>query len=210
MNIQARINRAFFVYGMMMRLKTSLLQVYDGDGKGKTTAALGLALRAVGRGLKVHIIQFLKCSNRYGELKTALRLAPNLRITQVGTPCKSDDGSEDFVCTGCMKCHVDPANPRREDFDCAARGLELAALKSKDGSCDILVLDELNCALGMGLLGVSDVLSVISARNPGVEIVATGRGAPKELLDAADLVTTATDVKHHYRKGISEVEGIDY
>ncbi len=193
-----------------MALTSGLVQVYDGDGKGKTTAAFGLALRAAGRGLKVHIIQFLKCSNRYGELKTAAKLAPLLEITQSGAPCRSDDGSPDFVCTGCMKCHVDPASPSEEDFEWARRGLELARHKSSDGSCDVLILDELNYALSFGLLKAGEVVELISGRNPNVEIVVTGRGTPQELLDTADLVTTMKEVKHHYMKGISEVEGIDY
>lgn len=193
-----------------MALETGLVQIYDGPGKGKTTAAFGLALRAVGRGLKVHVIQFLKCSNRYGELRTAAKLAPLLEITQTGPPCKSDDGSPDFVCTGCMKCHVDPANPRSEDFEWAQSGLELARVKSADGTCDILILDELNYALNMGLLKTAEVLETLAARKPGVEVVITGRGTPAKLLEVADLVTTAQEVKHHYTKGLSEVEGIDY
>ena len=193
-----------------MTLEKGLIQIYDGDGKGKTTAAFGLALRAAGRGLKVHIIQFLKCSNRYGELKAAARLAPLLEITQTGSPCKSNDGSSDFECTGCMKCHVDPTNPNPEDLECARRGLDLAREKSSDGSCDILILDELNYALSFGLLETREVLKLISRRLPNVEIVITGRSTPQALIDIADLVTTMTEVKHHYEKGISEVEGIDY
>jgi cob(I)alamin adenosyltransferase len=193
-----------------VELETGLVQIYDGDGKGKTTAAFGLAMRATGHGLRVHVIQFLKCSNRYGELKTAASLAPLLQVTQTGPPCKSDDGSAGFVCTGCAKCHVDPADPKPEDFEWARRGLELAREKSTDGSCDILILDELNCALSFGLLDATEVVKAISARKPNVEIVVTGRGTPTELAEIADLVTTATEVKHHYSKGISQVEGIDY
>lgn len=193
-----------------MTLEKGLVQVYDGDGKGKTTAAFGLVLRAVGRGLKVHIIQFLKCSNRYGELKTASKLAPLLEVTLTGAPCKSDDGSPDFVCTGCMKCHIDPSNPGPEDFEWALRGLDLAKRKSTDGTCDLLILDELNYALSFGLLKTGAVAEMISGRNPNVEIVITGRGTPQEVLNVADLVTTMTEVKHHYQKGLSEVEGIDY
>jgi len=191
-------------------LETGLVQVYDGDGKGKTTAALGLALRAVGHGLRVHVLQFLKCSNRYGELKTAAMLAPLLEVTQTGAPCKSDDGSPDFVCIGCMKCHVDPANPGPEHIEWARRGLELARKKSSDGSCDILILDELNYALSMGLLDVNETIEVISSRSANVEIIITGRGTPEALAKIADLVTTAVEVKHHYTRGLSEVEGIDY
>jgi cob(I)alamin adenosyltransferase len=193
-----------------MTLEKGLVQIYDGDGKGKTTAAFGLAMRAVGRGLKVHVIQFLKCSNRYGELRTGAKFAPLLEITQTGLPCRSDDGSPDFVCTGCMKCHVDPSNPSEEDFDWARRGLELAREKSTDGSCDVLILDELNYALSFGLLKAPEAVELISRRSPNVEIVITGRGTPQELLDTADLVTTVNEVKHHYEKGVSEVEGIDY
>lgn len=193
-----------------MSLKTGLVQVYDGDGKGKTTAAFGLAMRAIGHGLRVQVIQFLKCSNRYGELRTAAQLAPLLEVTQTGAPCRSDDGSPDFVCTGCMKCHVDPANPGPEDFEWARRGLELARTKSTDGSCDILILDELNYALSMNLLDAAEAVEVISSRSPNVEIVVTGRGTPEQLVQIADLITTAVEVKHHYAKGISQVEGIDY
>lgn len=193
-----------------MGLRKRLVQVYDGDGKGKTTAAFGQALRAAGHGLRTHVIQFLKCSNRYGELNAARKLGPLLEVTQTGAPCKSDDGSPGFVCVGCMKCHVDPDNPRPEDFDWARKGLELARQMSRDGSCDLLVLDELNCALAMGLLKVSDAVSIISGRDLALEVVVTGRGAPKELLDIADLVTEVVEVKHHYRSGRAEIEGIDY
>lgn len=193
-----------------MALEKGLVQIYDGDGKGKTTAAFGLAMRAVGRGLRVGIIQFLKCSNRYGELRTAASLSPLLEVTQTGVPCRSDDGSADFACTGCMKCHVDPSSPSPEDFEWARRGLELAREKSVDGSCDILILDELNYALSFGLLEVREAAELISRRSPNVEIVVTGRGTPRELLDMADLVTTMKQVRHHYEKGVSEVKGVDY
>jgi len=193
-----------------MKFEKGLVQIYEGNGKGKTTAAFGLALRAVGRNIKTHIIQFLKCSNRYGELAAAQKLAPLLKVTQAGRPCLSDDGSPDFVCTGCMKCHVDPSNPSQEDIDCARRGLKLALENSRDGSCNLLILDELNYALSFGLLKVADVLALIKSKNPDVEIVITGRGTPPELAEAADLVTTVMERKHHYEKGLSEVEGIDY
>jgi cob(I)alamin adenosyltransferase len=191
-------------------LNAGIVQVYDGDGKGKTTAAFGLALRAAGQRLRVYIIQFLKCSNRYGELKAAARFAPLIEVVRTGAPCRSDDGSPDFECTGCMKCHVDPAHPRPDDIECARAGLELARTRCTDSSCDVLVLDELNCALSMGLLPVRDVLDMLSSRDPRVEVVITGRGAPKELVDSADLVTTMVEVKHHYARGILEVKGIDF
>ena len=193
-----------------MGLEKGLVQIYDGDGKGKTTAALGLALRALGHGMKVHVIQFLKCSNRYGELNAAAKFVDNLTITQTGASCKSDDGSADFVCTGCMKCHVDPANPEAEDFEWARRGLELAAAASTDGSCDILILDELNYAISLGLLDTARVIDAVANRSPNVEIIITGRNTPEELLEAADLVTTAAEIKHHYKKGLAELRGIDY
>jgi cob(I)alamin adenosyltransferase len=193
-----------------MALEKGLVQIYDGDGKGKTTAAFGLAMRAVGRGLRVHVIQFLKCSNRYGELKAAGSFSPLLTITQTGAPCRSDDGSPGFVCTGCMKCHVDPASPSEADLEWARRGLELAREKSLDGSCDILILDELNYAVSFGLLEAREAAGLVSQRRPNVEILVTGRGTPRELLDMADLVTTMKQVKHHYEEGVSQVKGIDY
>lgn len=193
-----------------MKLKKGLVQIYDGDGKGKTSAAFGLALRAAGRELKVQIIQFLKCSNRYGEITALKKFHPLIQITQTGAPCKSDDGSPDFVCTGCMKCHINPSNPSPEDYEWARKGFELATNICKDGSCDILILDEINYALSFGLLKIEDVISLIKSRNPQVEIVITGRGTSKELQDAADLITTIQEVKHHYQKGLSEIEGIDY
>jgi len=192
-------------------MRKGLVQVYCGAGKGKTTAALGLALRAAGWGLKTAFIQFLKNSNRYGELTAVKKLRRFIEIIQVGAGCKNKlAGADDFICTGCGACHIDPRKPAREHKLAAKRGLKLAREKIVSGRYDMVVLDELNYAIQFGLIGEEEALSILRTRPANVEVVITGRVAPKGIIDTADLVTEMIDVKHHYRKGIVEVEGIDY
>ncbi len=174
------------------RLAQGLLQVYTGGGKGKTTAALGLALRALGHGLKVYVIQFMKGNIPYGELRAAEPLSPRLIIRQMG-----------------RECFVNRKDPDPEDIRLAREGLELAKEVISSGEWDVVVLDELNCALDFGLLPVSEVLEILRGRPPHVEVVLTGRGAPREVIALADLVTDMAEVKHYYQKGVRSRPGID-
>jgi cob(I)alamin adenosyltransferase len=175
-----------------MPLREGAVQVYTGNGKGKTTAALGQALRACGHGLKVLVIQFMKGSTDYGEVMIA-RTVPGLEIIQSGLPT-----------------FVRKFAPSQEDLDLAARGMELAVKAVDSAACDMLILDEINVAVDYGLVKVEDVLSLLARRPPQMEIILTGRYAPVEFLEIADLVTEMKEVKHHYAAGKEMREGIEY
>jgi cob(I)alamin adenosyltransferase len=169
-----------------------LVMVYTGDGKGKTTAALGLAMRAIGHGKKVLMVQFLKGDTRAGECKAASYL-PGLTIVQ--------KGSGEFV---------DPAAPRPEDRALAREALELARRALSAGDHDLVILDEVNVAVDFGLLAASDVLAALEARRPGVDVVLTGRHASPELVKRADMVSEVLDIKHHFHAGATARAGIEY
>ena len=166
-----------------------LLQVYTGDGKGKTTAAAGQALRARGAGLAVTLVQFVKGGRESSEL------AP---LRAAGVRGRAPGGAAQR-----------PAARRRTDDDRAAAAAAWAAARAAlaDAGCDLVVLDELHAALRHGLVELDEVLAALAARPSHLEVVTTGRGAPEELLAAADLVTEMTAVRHPYpdipaRKGI--------
>lgn len=178
--------------GGKKRLSQGMIHVYTGNGKGKTTAALGLACRAVGHGCKVFIIQFMKGNIEYGELETARRLAPHLTIRQMGR--------ESFVSR---------ENPDPEDVRLAQEALALAREVMMGGDYDIVVLDEINVAVDFGLIEKEAVLKLIDERPPHLELILTGRNAAQELIERADLVTEMVEVKHYYQKGIQSREGIE-
>jgi len=179
--------------GIAARLEgPGLIQVYTGDGKGKTTAALGLALRAAGHGLRSYVGQFMK-GQSYGELEAARLLGPYLTIEQYGRPT--------FV-------HVRRAAP--EDVRMAHEGLEKARAAMSSGQYDIVVLDEVCVALYFELLTLDEVLDFLAEKPEGVELVLTGRQAPPEILERADLVTETREVKHPYAQGIQARKGIEY
>ncbi len=175
-----------------MSEEIGLVQIYTGDGKGKTTAALGLALRAAGYGMRTYIGQFMKGQD-YGELTGARLLAPYLTIEQYGRPS--------FV-------HLHRASP--EDVRLAHEGLEKARAAMRSGNYAIIVLDEVCVALHFGLLEIEEVLAFLEEKPEGVELVLTGRRAPEELIARADLVTEMREVKHPYRRGIPARKGIEY
>lgn len=168
------------------------LQVYTGDGKGKTTAALGLALRAVGHGLSVYVIQFMKGSPNYGELTSAARLS-DFTIEQ--------HGRDEFV---------DREHPAQVDVDMAQRGFEKAREIVTRGEHDIVVLDEVNVALDFGLVSLKQVLDLIDSRPTHVELILTGRAAHPEVMKRADLVSEVLNIKHHYDAGVEAREGIEF
>jgi cob(I)alamin adenosyltransferase len=168
------------------------IQVYTGNGKGKTTAALGLALRAAGHGLKTYIGQFLK-GQAYGELAAVRRLAPLITIEQFGR--------SGFI-------HV-TENPEDEDIERARRGLEKCLRAMLSGKFRLVVLDEICVALHFRLLSEKDVHDFLAQKPRDVEVVLTGRYAPPTLLRRADLVTEMKEKKHYYAKGVRARAGIE-
>ena len=175
--------------------KHGFVIVYTGDGKGKTTAALGMAFRAVGRGWKVLMVQFMKGTWHYAELDTAKRLAPDLEIVPMGM--------------GFYKI-LDDHHTEEEHREAATAALQFAHDKMLSGEYDLLILDEVNNALNTGLLSLDQVMRFLDSKPPDFNIVLTGRGAPPELIERADLVTEMREVKHPYQKGIFAQKGIDF
>jgi cob(I)alamin adenosyltransferase len=175
--------------------KKGLLVIYTGNGKGKTTAALGMCVRAVGYDWKVSIVQFVKGSWKYGELKGIKRLEPNVELITVG---------EGFVGI------VDDNKEFEEHVKAAKEGLKTALDKIKSGRYQIVILDELNVAHQLGLVGKEEIEELLLARSPEQHLVITGRDAPDWLIDRADLVTEMKEVKHPYQKGILAQKGVDW
>ncbi len=174
------------------RVGRGYLQVYTGNGKGKTTAALGLAVRAAGHGLRVFILQFMKGRIDYGELEGVRMLSPYVELRQAG-----------------RDTFVDPKRPDPEDVRLAREGWEVAKEVIRGRKADIVVLDEVNCAMSFGLLPVAEVLEAVREKPEGMELIFTGRGAPPEILEAADLVTEMREVKHYYGKGVDARPGVE-
>lgn len=169
-----------------------LVHVYTGDGKGKTTAALGLAMRAAGHGLRVHIVQFMKGDINYGELAAA-ELLPDITIVQFGRPT-----------------FVDYENPAEEDRKLAQSGLAHAMEVMSVGKPDMLILDELNVAVDFRLISVEDVCGLLDARPGGMEIVITGRRAHEKIIEKADYVTEMVKIKHPFDSGTMGRLGIEH
>jgi cob(I)alamin adenosyltransferase len=172
-----------------------LVIVYTGDGKGKTTAALGLCVRAVGWGNKIRIIQFIKSDWEYGELKGIARLAPDIEMDVMGAGCIGILGDD---------------KPLEEHRSAAGRAMEKAREAIAMARYDIVILDEINIATHMGLITVDEVLQLIAGRPQRTHLVLTGRYADPEVIDAADLVTEMQEIKHPFQKGQVSRRGIDY
>ena len=173
-------------------LKKGLIQVYTGNGKGKTTASLGLAFRAAGHGFRVRILQFMKGSTVYGELESAKRLAPEITIEQVG-----------------RDTFVSKSNPDPVDVAMAQAGFDKAQDILLSGDYDLVILDELNCAVDFGLIPVEEVKELIRRKPAHTELVMSGRGAHPDIIALADLVTEMREVKHYYNSGQPAREGIE-
>lgn len=193
-------------------LSRGLVQVYTGDGKGKTTAALGLALRAAGHRFRVVVIQFAKGASYAGELFAAERLYPELRLFQFGRDCPKASAIRQGLaaCEGCRECFLQEGGLTDEDRRLAGEGLAMAHDVASRGLADVLVLDEVSIAVRFGLVPLEEVLKLIDERSPRVELVLTGRGMPQEVLDRADLVTEMRQVKHPFEKGVRARRGIEF
>jgi len=174
------------------KLSQGMIQVYTGNGKGKTTAALGLACRAAGYGYRTFMIQFMKGNLEYGELETAKKLPSCITIRQMG-----------------RETFVDPTNPHPEDIKLAQEALALSREVVLSGEYDVVVLDEINVAVHMGLVDKEAVLRLLDERPSHVEVVLTGRGAAPEIIEKADLVTEMVEVKHYYSRGVQSRKGIE-
>ena len=173
-------------------LEKGLVQIYTGDGKGKTTAALGLALRAVGNGLKVLMVQFMKGTSS-GEFEAAQRLSPFLTIRKAGR--------EGFI----FKGEIDPL-----DLKIAQEGFLLVKKAIENGEYDIVILDEINVAVAYGLIGLEAVLAFMKNKPEGIELILTGRYAPEAMMALADTVTEMKEIRHHYNRGVAARKGIEY
>lgn len=171
-----------------------LVIVNTGNGKGKTTAALGLALRAWGQGLRVLVVQFIKGNWKYGELKAAEKLGPDFVIRQLG---------EGFV------KHA-KANADADHQSAAHAALAVARAEIASGSWDLIILDEINYAVKFGLITVSECLELIGLKSGQMHLVFTGRDARPELIDCADLVTEMRAVKHPHQQGVKAQKGIEF
>jgi cob(I)alamin adenosyltransferase len=174
----------------MSRQGLGLLQIYTGEGKGKTTASLGLALRAWGHGLQICVVQFMKKGDDYGEIKALRRLGVDV----------FQFGSGRFVRLGKV-CE--------EEMELAARGVDFAVAAIQSGEYDLVILDEVNVTAFFGLLDPNEVLAKVDGHE-GVEVVFTGRRAPPEFLAAADLVTVMDMVKHPYEEGVDARKGVEF
>lgn len=189
-----------------------LVQVYTGEGKGKTTAALGLAFRAVGHGFRVHIIQFMKGRGYAGELLAAQRLSPELTISQYGRNCAiSTDIQMGYrKCTGCGDCFIKDRGIDPEDIRMTEAALDEARDFLKNKKCDILILDEIGNTFRYNLVKTDTILEIIKHKPSDIELILTGRGMPSEIYDASDLVTEMREVKHPFKAGVSSRRGIEY
>jgi cob(I)alamin adenosyltransferase len=170
--------------------------INTGAGKGKTTAALGMAVRAAGHGQKVLILQFIKGAWKTGESKFMKKLVPEIEMMQLGKGFfKIEDG----------KVKITP-----KDREEAREAFEIAADKIISGQYDLIVLDEIINILAYGLIGTGELISLLKEKPQGLSIVLTGRGAPRELIDAADTVSEIKEIKHAYSQGIKAKKGIEY
>lgn len=172
-----------------------LVLVNTGDGKGKTTAALGLCVRAAGYQKKVKIVQFIKGTWKYGELEGIKLLAPYVDMVQKG---------KGFVGI------VDDKEDISTHIRAAGEALDYAREEMLSGNYDIVILDEINVAVNLNLISVQDLMKLVDQKPPKLHLVLTGRNAPRELIDRADLVTEMREVKHPFQKGILAQQAVDY
>jgi cob(I)alamin adenosyltransferase len=167
-----------------------LIQIYTGRGKGKTTAALGLALRAVGHNFKIAIVHFMKIWD-YGEVRSLERLG--IDLFRYGTTEL-----------------IDPENPSPVDFEQAKLALEKAQALVREGDYDILILDEITVAISFGLISLQEVVDLLEGKPDNLEVILTGRTCPETLFEKADLISRIDEIKHPYKKGLQARKGIEF
>ena len=172
-----------------------LVKVYTGAGKGKTSAALGIVLRAEGYNHKVCMVQFVKGSWHYGELDSAKRLAPEFEMITAG---------KGFVGI------LDDKSPREEHVKAANDTLMISKEKIASGKFDVVILDEINYAIQLELLKLDDVIDLIKSKPAELDLVLTGNHAAKEVIELADLVTEMKEIKHPFKSGLKAKKGIDF
>jgi cob(I)alamin adenosyltransferase len=177
--------------GKKFLLKKGFVHVYTGNGKGKTTAALGLAIRAAGAGLRVIIVQFLK-GEECSEFRSLRKMGKSITLKQFGSGC--------FV----------TKKPSSRDIAIAAKGLKISQKAVLCGKYDLVILDEVCCAISLNMIEIQSIMMLLKQRPYYVEIVLTGRDAPKEILEMADLVTEMKKVRHYYDFGVRARMGIEY
>ncbi|MFL6502445.1 MAG: cob(I)yrinic acid a,c-diamide adenosyltransferase [Nitrososphaera sp.] len=175
--------------------ENGLVIVYTGKGKGKTTAALGIVMRAVGHGYKVCMIQFIKGEWYYGELTSSKRLEPEFEMIAAG---------RGFVGI------IDDDHPIEDHQAAAKEAIAVAKQKITSGIYDIMILDEVNYAVKLNLISLQDILDLIASRPKKTSLILTGNYVPEAIMAAADLVTEMTEIKHPYQRGIKAMKGIDF
>jgi cob(I)alamin adenosyltransferase len=208
-------------------VKKGQVQVYTGDGKGKTTASLGLALRAIGQGYSVFMIQFLKGGAYTGEYISAKNYLPNIEIMQFGRPCikqqkqlkisgfdaeKNQDKKifdfirEDIECGSCRYCFLNDDIQRDYVEEAFKKALDIVM----SGNYQVVILDEINVAMFLKFLNTELVLNMIANKPDNVELILTGRNVPEEIIHVADLVTEMKMHKHYFNKNLPARRGIEY
>ena len=176
-------------------MEKGLVIVYTGKGKGKTTAALGIALRAVGYKKKICMIQFIKGSWHYGEMYSSKKLEPEFEMIAVG---------KGFV--GIM----DDKSPKEDHKETAKEAIRISKEKIQSGEYDIVILDEINYAINLELISIKEVMELIKSKPSEIDLVLTGNYAKKEIIEISDLVTEMKEIKHPFQLGIKAKKGIDF
>jgi cob(I)alamin adenosyltransferase len=172
--------------------KNGIIQVYTGNGKGKTTAAIGQAMRAIGHGWQVYLLQFMKGSKSYGEVKFAQQI-PLFTLVQSG-----------------LETFVNKENPSAEDLRLANQGWNLAKEVIFSNKYQLVILDEINVALDYKLVPLAEVIQTLQEKPSNLDVILTGRYVPQEIVDLADLVSEIHDIKHHYYQGVRGRLGIEF
>lgn len=196
-----------------MKSSLGLVQVYIGEQKGKTTAALGLGLRAVGHGFSVYMISFLKGGLFTGELAAAERLYPLFRIVQFGRGCPDASLIRAGLMhcrPGCRTCFIHRSHISEHDRETQRLAFDHAREVIGEARANIVILDEVLNALRYGLVDLAELVSTITGRPEGMELILTGRTAPPEILELADLATEMKQIKHPISQGIRSRRGIEY